>query len=158
PRRSRIRGAVATRATRRLARAGAGQMSTPMTLILFLAITQSIVSTLYWIGLYVGIRSLPGEKSHRLRWTVGSAAVLVVWLVGVMLMAANDIFRIDAPGIPIALLTTLVAGYGLLLSRTFRAIVNGIPKHWLIGIQTFRIFGGVMLVRYLQGGVSGIFA
>jgi hypothetical protein len=126
-----------------------------MTLILLQAIIQSIASTLYWIGLYVGIRALPGEKSRRLRWTVGSAAVLVVWLVGVMLLAANDVFRTDAARIPVALLTTLAAGYLLLLSRTFRAIISGIPQHWLIGIQTFRILGGVFLVRYFQGGVVG---
>src|SRR6516164_1800885 len=110
-----------------------------MTLILLQVMIQSVASTLYWVGLYVGIRALPGEKSHRLRWTIGSAAVLVVWLVGVMLLAANDAFRIDTPGIPVGLLTTLAAGYLLLLSRTFRAIISGIPQHWLIGIQTFRM-------------------
>ena len=72
-----------------------------MTLILLQVIIQSIASTLYWIGLYVGIRALPGEKSRRLRWTVGSAAVLVAWLVGVMLLAANDVFRPDTPRIPL---------------------------------------------------------
>src|SRR5262249_36308260 len=129
-----------------------------MTLILLQVIIQSIASTLYWIGLYVGIRALPGEKSRRLRWIVGSAAVLVVWLVGVMLLAANDVFRTDAPRIPVALLTTLAAGYLLLFSRTFRAIISGIPQHWLIGIQTFRVLGGVFLVRYFQGELSGGFA
>jgi hypothetical protein len=81
-----------------------------MTLILLQVIVQSISSTLYWIGLYVGIRALPGEKSRRLRWAVGSAAVLVVWLVGI------------------------------------------------IAIQTFRILGGVFLVRYFQGELPGVFA
>jgi hypothetical protein len=129
-----------------------------MTLILLQAIIQSISSTLYWIGLYVGIRALPGDKSRRLRWTVGSATVLAVWLVGVILLAANDVFRADAPRIPIALLTTLAAGYLLLFSRTFRAVIGGIPQHWLIGIQTFRILGGVFLVRYFQGQLPGVFA
>jgi hypothetical protein len=129
-----------------------------MTLILLQVIIQSIASTLYWIGLSVGIRALPGEKSRRLRWTLGSAAVLVVWLVGVMLLGANDVFRIDAPRIPLALLTTLAAGYLLLLSPTFRAIIGSIPQHWLIGIQTFRVLGGVFLVRYFQGELPGVFA
>src|SRR5262249_6058046 len=137
-----------------------------MTLILLQAIIQSIASTLYWIGLYIGIRALPGEKSRRLRWTVGSAAGLVVWLVrvlllaavGVMPLAAIDVFPTYAPRIPVALLTTLAAGYLLLLSPTFRAIISGIPQHWLIGIQTFRILGGVFLVRYFQGELSGVFA
>ena len=129
-----------------------------MTLILLQVIIQSIASTLYWIGLYVGIRALPGEKSRRLRWTVGSAAVLVVWLVGIMLLAANGVFRPDASGIPIALLTTLATGYLLLFSQTFRAIIGGIPQHWLIAVQTFRILGGVFLVRYFQGELPGVFA
>ena len=129
-----------------------------MTLVLLLAIVQSIAATLYWIGLYVGIRALPGQESRRLRWIVGSAAVLVVWLVGVMLLAANDVFRIDGPNIPVALLTTLAAGYLLLLSRTFRAIISGIPQHWLIGVQVFRILGAVFLVRYFQGQLPGVFA
>jgi hypothetical protein len=130
-----------------------------MTLILLQAIIQSVTSTLHWIGISVGIRALPGEESRRRRWIIGSAAVQAVWLVGITLLAANDIFRIDAPGIPIALLTTLAAGYLLLLSPTFRAIVSGIPQHWLIGIQTFRILGGAFLLfRYFQGGLSGVFA
>jgi hypothetical protein len=78
-----------------------------MTLILLQVIIQSISSTLYWIGLYVGIRALPAERSRRVRWTVGSAVVLVVWLVSLVLLAANGVFRTDAPRIPIALLTTL---------------------------------------------------
>jgi hypothetical protein len=129
-----------------------------MTLTLLQVIIQSINSTLSWIGLFVGICGLPGEKSRRLRWMVGSAAVLAVWLIGITLLAANNIFRLDGPGIPIALLTTLAAGYVLLLSRTFRAIISRIPQHWLIGIQTFRILGGVILVRYFQGQASGVFA
>jgi hypothetical protein len=129
-----------------------------MTLILLQAIIQSIASTLYWIGLYVGIGALPGDESRRLGWAIGSAAVLVAWLVAVMLLAANGVFRTDAPRIPIALLTTLAAGYLLLLSPTFRAIIGGIPQHWLISIQTFRILGGVFLVRYFQGELPGVFA
>jgi hypothetical protein len=84
--------------------------------------------------------------------------VLVVWLVSVMLLAANGVFRSDASRIPLALTTTLAAGYLLLLSPTFRAIISGIPPHWLIAIQTFRILGGVFLVRYFQGELPGLFA
>ena len=129
-----------------------------MTLILLQVIIQSIASTLYWIGLYVGISSLPGENSRRLRWVVGSAAVLAVWLIGLVLLAADDFFRTDGPRIPFALLTTLAAGYLLLFSGTFRAIISGIPQHWLIGVQTFRILGGVFLIRYFQGELPGVFA
>jgi hypothetical protein len=129
-----------------------------MTLILLQIIIQSVSSTLHWIGLYVGIRALPGDKSRRMRWTLASAAVFVVWLLAIVLFAANDVFRTDAPRIPVALLTTLALGYLFLLSRTFREIVAGIPQHWLIGIQTFRILGGVFLIRYFQGELPAVFA
>jgi hypothetical protein len=130
-----------------------------MTPILLQVIIQSVSSTPYFIGLYVGIRALP-DKSLRWRWTIGSAVVLTAWLVAIVLLAADDVFRntVRPPRIPLALFATLAAGYLLLLSRTFRGIIGSIPQHWLIGIQTFRILGGVFLVRYLQGQLPGVFA
>jgi hypothetical protein len=47
-------------------------------LILLQTIIQSIAATLSWIGLYVGIRALPGTKSRRLAWSIGSAVALVI--------------------------------------------------------------------------------
>jgi hypothetical protein len=129
-----------------------------MTLILIQTIIQSVSATLSWIGLYVGIRALPGGQFRRLAWSVGSALALAVWLVGVMLLGANDVFRANASGVLMTLLTTVAAGYVLLLSRTFRAIVSGIPQHWLIAIQTFRVIGVVFLVRFSQGQLPGVFA
>jgi hypothetical protein len=129
-----------------------------MTLILLQAMIQSIASTLHWIGFYVGIRALPGDPWRRRRWAIGAALVFIVWLAAVMLLAANDFFRLDAPRIPLALLVTLGAGYLFLLSRTFREIIAGIPQHWMIAIQTFRILGGVFLVRYFQGELPAVFA
>ena len=129
-----------------------------MTLILLQTMIQSISSTLYWIGFYAGIRALPGEEWRRRRWAIGSAMIFAAWLAAVLLLAANGVFRPDAPRIPLALMTTLAAGYLVLLSPTFRDIIAGIPQHWLIGIQTFRILGGVFLVRYFQGELPGVFA
>jgi hypothetical protein len=88
-----------------------------------------------------------GPWDRWLCWWFGSSASCC-W-------PANDVFRV---GIPVALLTTLAAGYLLLLSGTFRAIISSIPQHWLIGIQTFRILGGLFLIRYFQGELPGVFA
>ncbi len=44
-----------------------------MTLIVLQVIVQSISSTLQWLGIYVGIRALPDDKSRRWRWIIGSA-------------------------------------------------------------------------------------
>jgi hypothetical protein len=131
-----------------------------MTLVLLQVMIQSITSTLHWVGLAVGIRALPGEQVRRRRWAIGSAIIFAAWLAGVVLLAANDFFRLDVwpPRIPIALVVTLGVGYLFLLSRTFREIIAAIPQHWLIAIQTVRILGGVFLVRYFQGDLPGLFA
>ncbi len=127
-----------------------------MTLVILQVIVQSIASTLQWLGFYVGIRALPGDKSRRWRWIVGSALVFAAWLIGIALLAAAGFF--PPPRIPVALTATLAAGYVVLLSPTFRAVIAGIPQHWLIGIQTFRILGGVFLIRYFNGELPALFA
>ena len=131
-----------------------------MTLILIQVISQSISSTLHWIGFCVGIRTLPGDKSRRTRWAVASAIVFAAWLFAIMLTASQNVFRADvrSPSVPITLVATLAAGYLFLLSQTYRGIIAGIPQHWLIGIQTFRVLGGLFLIRYVQGQLPGVFA
>ena len=117
-------------------------------------------STLAWIGFYAGIRALPGARARQLRWIIGSAAVAAAWLLAVFLLGAVGAFRNDAlpPRIPLALAATLIPGYLMLLSPTFRRILAAVPQHWLIGIQTFRIMGGTWLVRYFAGQLPGRFA
>ena len=131
-----------------------------MSLILIQTIVQSVGSTIAWFGFSIGIRALPGSKARQWRWTIGSAVVAAVWLIGVFLLGAGNVFRNDVltTRIPIAIGATLFVGYLLLLSPTFRRIVDAVPQHWLIGIQTFRILGGLFLVRYFAGELPGLFA
>jgi len=128
-----------------------------MSLIVIVIIAQAVSSTLAWLGFYVGIRALPGARARQSRWVLGSAMVAAAWLVGVFLVggAGNDVLP---PRIPVALGATLLVGYVLLLSPTFRRIVAAVPQHWLIGIQVFRVLGSVWLVRYFAGGLPGLFA
>jgi hypothetical protein len=35
-----------------------------MTLILLQVMVQSITSTLHWVGFYIGVRGLPGNKAR----------------------------------------------------------------------------------------------
>ena len=128
-----------------------------MSLIVIVIIVQAVSSTLAWLGFYFGIRALPGERARQSRWIIGSAVVAAAWLVGVFLLGAagNDVLP---PRIPIALVSTLLLGYLMLLSPIFRRIVAAVPQHWLIGIQAFRILGAAWLVRYFTGQLPGLFA
>ena len=128
-----------------------------MSLILIVTIVLTVSSTLAWVGFYVGVRALPGATTHQSRWIIGSAVVAAAWLVSVSLLggAGNDVLP---PRIPVALGGTLLVGYLLLLSPTFRRIIAAVPQHWLIGIQAFRILGAVWLIRYFAGGLPGLFA
>lgn len=126
-----------------------------MRLILLQIIVQSVSSTLHWLGIYVGIRALTDQSRQRW-WIIGSAVVFAAWLIGIALLASSDV--LSAQRVPVTLFATLAVGYLALLSRTVRAIIANIPQHWLIGIQTFRVLGGVFLIRYFQGELPGIFA
>ena len=86
--------------------------------------------------------------------------VAAAWLAGVSLLGAAGVFRNDVlpQAVPMTLVGTLALGYLLLLSPTFCRIVAAVPQHWLIGIQTFRILGAVLLVRYFGGELPGLFA
>ena len=131
-----------------------------MLLVVFQAIVQTVSSTLHWLGFYVGIQVLPGGKTRRWRWGVGSAVIAGAWLIGVFLLAAANFFHNDVmpPRIPMVLATTLVFGYLLLLSPAVRRIIAAVPQHRLIGIQGFRVLGSVFLVRYFAGQLPGLFA
>lgn len=131
-----------------------------MSLVVILTIGQAVSSTVAWMAFYVGIRALPAGRARQSRWIIGSAAVAAAWLIGVFLLGVADAFRNDArpPRIPMALAATLIPGYLLLLSGTFRRIVAAVPQHWLISIQTFRILGSLLVVRYFAGQLSGLFA
>lgn len=128
-----------------------------MSLILIVTIVLAVSSTLAWVGFYVGIRALPGATARQSRWIIGSVVVAAAWLLGLLLLGAagNDVLP---PRIPAALGGTLLVGYLLLFSLTFRRIIAAVPQHWLIGIQFFRILGVVWLVRYFAGGLPGLFA
>jgi len=130
-----------------------------MSLILVLTIGQAVSSTLAWIGFYAGIRALPGGRPRQSRWIIGSAVVAAGWLVGVFLLGAAGAFRNNAlpPLIPVALAATMLPGYLLLLSPTFRRIVAAVPQHWLIGIQAFRILGAALLGPLFRGPAARSF-
>lgn len=97
-----------------------------MTLIMFQLVTQTISSTLHWLGLCFGIRTWAGPNPHRWPWLIGTTLVSAAWLVAIMLLAGNNFFlnSVLPPRIPMAMVLTLAFGYLLLLSTSFRGIIG----------------------------------
>jgi hypothetical protein len=61
--------------------------------------------------------------------------------------------------LPIAIfLPLLVALPFLLWSRTFGTLLDTMPPSWLVGLQAFRLLGGIFLVNWYSGTVTGGFA
>src|SRR5262245_66401363 len=100
-----------------------------MSLILIQTIVQSVGSTIAWFGFCIGIRALPGSKARQWRWTIGSAVVAAVWLIGVFLLGAANVFRSDVltTRIAITIGATLFVGYILLLPPTSLRISEAVP-------------------------------
>lgn len=63
------------------------------------------------------------------------------------------------PTIQYALLTPILIGAWLIWrSPTVGLVIDAIPQQWLVGVQIFRILGGIFLVLYAIGKMPGVFA
>ena len=108
-----------------------------------------IISTsLVWLCFSQTLALLKFSMTRKVLIRVATAFVLVSWLAIIVGMTSSGILaRGNAAGIVLAIAVPLMAGVSLLIvSPTFRQIVDSMPQHWLIGIQTLRVGGFVILV------------
>jgi hypothetical protein len=64
-----------------------------------------------------------------------------------------------ALSIPLAIIVPLVVGLILLTrSKSIAAVIDAIPASWLVGVQVYRIGGGVFVGHWILGNVPGEFA
>ncbi len=101
------------------------------------------------------------ERRASVLW-IGGAAVLGWW--GVMLvLAKSGFFETTAqttlpPRIGPAIVIPTLLGCALLAVASVRRLIARVPLHWLVGVQVYRIVGGLFLIAWLQGDVPGEFA
>jgi hypothetical protein len=89
------------------------------------------------------------------------ALPFTAWLAVVWWLAVDGTFRPrpGVPTLPIAIFLPVLIGLPFLLrSRRIGALLDAIPASWLVGLQVYRIFGGIFLVAWGRGGISGTFA
>ena len=138
-------------------------MSTILNWIMGLA--PFVVSLAVWGMFTLALKSTNLESKTKRIFTIVSAMYLFGWSILMSILAINEVFVASSlsviPSISIVLGITLPIIIGLLLvkiSTTLEAVINALPNHFLIGIQVYRLLGGVFLILYLLDKLPGQFA
>jgi hypothetical protein len=126
------------------------------------ATTRLLIDAAVLAGLWLGLARTQLDQSARLATWFAIATPLVIWQVAVWWIALDGGFRVRlgaVPALPIAIILPLLVGLPLLLrSRRIATILDAMPPYWLVGLQVYRIFGGIFLVAWVRGDLAGVFA
>ena len=115
-------------------------------------------------GVWLGLRRTDFSASKRVGVWLAIALPFTIWMAVVWYLAVTGTFHVipgaaRLPRLPIAIFLPLIlALLPLLWSRSIGALLDAMPSSWLIALQVYRVFGGIMLVNWLNGSVAGVFA
>src|SRR5260370_24424524 len=123
---------------------------------MILLVGQFCSSLFLWIGIALLAERATISAFQKRFVQIFCALLFMVWLAATPLLAQSGFFL--GVGIPLALVLTLLFGFVLMFSQTFRKLLTITPMHWIIGIQVFRVLGGIWLIGYAQGQLPGLFA
>ncbi len=118
------------------------------------------------IGLWLGLRrtGLDG-RARTVSWLAVSVPLLA-WHQAVWQFARSGGFEnrwnvagAMVPPIPFAIVLPLLIGMpALLRSERIAAVLDAVSPAWLVGLQVYRLRGGVFLARWAAGELPGVFA
>lgn len=113
-------------------------------------------------GTWAGLSRTSLTTSER-TWTWLAIAVpLTLWHGAAWIIVADGLLLPGAVSIPLLPLMIVVptAIVITLLSRSDRigVLLDAMPANWLIGLQAYRVIGGVFLANWLAGTTPGVFA
>jgi hypothetical protein len=91
-------------------------------------------------------------------------AVIVGWFALAIVLARAGVWETTSddalrpPNIAFAIAVPTILGSLLVRSQTFKRWISRVPLHALVGVQLYRVLGGLFLVAYAQGDMPGEFA
>src|SRR5437762_7088854 len=124
-------------------------------------VSRLVINGAILAALWVGLSRAGFTGNRHLRIWVAIAMPFTIWLILVWWIALAGGFRArpGVPPIPPAIFLPIILGLIVLLpSKRIGAVLDAIPPSWLVGLQLYRVLGGIFLVGWLQGGISGEFA
>lgn len=113
-------------------------------------------------GTWVGLQRTALTQFQR-TWTwVAIAIPYTLWHGAAWLIVANGLLLPGATSVPLLPIMIVVptAIVTVLLWRSNRigALLDAMPAHWLIGLQAYRVIGGVFLINWWAGTTPAAFA
>ena len=127
-------------------------------------VTRLIIHATILIGLWLGLSRTGFSVDTRVSVWFAIAIPFTLWLAVIWRLSFIGFFHsipgsTGVPVLPIAIFAPVLFGLLLLMrSKRVAAVLDAMPPSWLVGIQVYRIFGGIFLVNWLRGSIPGIFA
>lgn len=125
-------------------------------------VARIVVHLIVLGGTWAGLSRTSLTASER-AWTWLAIAIpLTLWHGAAWIIVADGLLLPGAVSIPLLPLMIVVptALVITLLSRSHRIgiLLDAMPTNWLIGLQAYRVIGGVFLANWLAGTTPGVFA
>lgn len=128
-------------------------------------VIRILINGMILIGLWRGLSRTDFRLNARLAVWFTIALSLSLWTALVWALALRGVFRVSPgtdqapPWLPVAIFAPVLLGIGILTrSQRMAALLDAIPPSWLIGLQVYRILGGLFLVSWARGAIPGAFA
>ncbi len=127
------------------------------------AVVRAVIHTAMLFGLWLALTRTGFETGTRVRVWLAMAIPFTAWLATVWWLAVEGAFRprpgASSPALPISIFLPLLVGLPFLVrSKRVGALLDAAPAAWLVGLQAYRVFGGIFLVAWSRGDISGTFA
>jgi hypothetical protein len=127
------------------------------------AVVRLIIDGLIAVGLWRALaRTDFSPATQRAVWLT-ILIPFVAWQVLVWMLALRGMFMgalISAPiPVPLAIVVPFVVGLAFLLpSKRVASVLAVTPPSWLIGVQLYRVIGGIFVLNWLRGTAPALFA
>jgi hypothetical protein len=136
-------------------------MVSPVVTVLVVAADIGL-AMLLMAGILLAARAEHRDTGARGGPLLAGAVYVAGWFTLVVVAARAGVFEstpdTTVPVIGLGIVAPVLLGCVLLALPEFRERLERIPLHWLVGVQAYRVVGGLFLVAHAQGDLPAEFA